>query len=159
MFLIVFWCFYAFNETFERTDMTDRDRSDRDRKTNRQERKSQRKVCETIFVGLLRELFGIDLTDRFDIDRFGDGRVEAGKEGIGGMDAMEASMLGGADGKLFCWLTCLGSLCSNLACINFESSSSSMSVRGFILILFVFFLREDFLGFLMVTSSTSESLL
>jgi hypothetical protein len=68
-------------------------------------------------------------------------------------------MLGGADGKLFCWLTCLGSFCSNLACINFESSSSSMSVRGFIIVLFAFFLREDLLGFLMVTSSTSESLL
>ena len=79
--------------------MTDRDRSNRDRKTNRQERKSQRKVCETIFVGRLSELFGIDLADRFVIDRFGDGRVEAGKEGIGGMDATEASMLGGADGK------------------------------------------------------------
>jgi hypothetical protein len=46
MFFNCFWYFYAFNETFERTDMTDRDRIDRDRKTNRQERKVSGKYAK-----------------------------------------------------------------------------------------------------------------
>jgi hypothetical protein len=60
-----------------------------ERKIDKKEsKKSQRKVCETILVGRLSEPYGIDLTDRFVIDRFGDGRMETGKDGIGGMDAL-----------------------------------------------------------------------